>query len=52
MTSPPPVADLLARAVDGLGGTRRPGQIQMAEAVAHAFETGEHLAVQAGTGTG
>jgi ATP-dependent DNA helicase DinG len=24
----------------------------MAEAVAHAFETGEHLAVQAGTGTG
>ena len=24
----------------------------MAEAVAHAFATGEHLAVQAGTGTG
>ena len=24
----------------------------MAEAVDHAFETGEHLAVQAGTGTG
>ena len=24
----------------------------MAEAVEHAFETGEHLAVQAGTGTG
>ncbi len=24
----------------------------MAEAVAHAFDTGEHLAVQAGTGTG
>nr|WP_306454888.1 ATP-dependent DNA helicase [Mycolicibacterium malmesburyense]CRL69309.1 DNA helicase, Rad3 [Mycolicibacterium malmesburyense] len=36
----------------GLGGRERPGQIQMAEAVAHAFDTGEHLAVQAGTGTG
>jgi ATP-dependent DNA helicase DinG len=35
-----------------LGGTERRGQIEMAEAVAHAFETGEHLAVQAGTGTG
>ena len=48
----PPVAELLARAVDALGGTRRAGQVQMAEAVAGAFATGEHLAVQAGTGTG
>ena len=48
----PAVADLLATAVDALGGTQRPGQVQMAEAVAHAFATGEHLAVQAGTGTG
>ena len=48
----PPVADLLATAVDALGGTQRPGQVQMAEAVAHAFATAEHLAVQAGTGTG
>ena len=48
----PPVTELLARAVDALGGTPRPGQVQMAEAVAHAFATGEHLAVQAGTGTG
>jgi ATP-dependent DNA helicase DinG len=48
----PPVADLLARAVAALGGTQRPGQLQMAEAVAHAFSSGEHLAVQAGTGTG
>jgi ATP-dependent DNA helicase DinG len=46
------VADLLATAVDALGGTQRPGQVQMAEAVAHAFATAEHLAVQAGTGTG
>jgi ATP-dependent DNA helicase DinG len=35
-----------------LGGAERRGQIEMAEAVAHAFDTGEHLAVQAGTGTG
>jgi ATP-dependent DNA helicase DinG len=35
-----------------LGGAERHGQIEMAEAVAHAFNTGEHLAVQAGTGTG
>ena len=35
-----------------LGGSERTGQIEMAEAVAHAFDTGEHLAVQAGTGTG
>jgi ATP-dependent DNA helicase DinG len=48
----PPVTDLLATAVDALGGTQRPGQVQMAEAVANAFATGEHLAVQAGTGTG
>ncbi len=49
---PPPVAELLATAVSALGGTERPGQVQMAEAVAHAFASGEHLAVQAGTGTG
>lgn len=48
----PAIPDLLARAVTALGGTERPGQVQMAEAVAHAFATGEHLAVQAGTGTG
>ncbi len=35
-----------------MGGADRHGQIEMAEAVTHAFETGEHLAVQAGTGTG
>ncbi|OBC05604.1 ATP-dependent helicase [Mycobacterium sp. 852013-50091_SCH5140682] len=46
------MTDLLAVAVDGLGGARRTGQIEMTQAVAHAFESGEHLAVQAGTGTG
>ncbi|HUM00381.1 MAG TPA: ATP-dependent DNA helicase, partial [Mycobacterium sp.] len=34
------------------GGSERAGQVAMAEAVAQAFDTGEHLAVQAGTGTG
>jgi ATP-dependent DNA helicase DinG len=43
---------LLAAAVAALGGTERSGQIEMAEAVEHAFDSGEHLAVQAGTGTG
>ncbi|MGV0806969.1 ATP-dependent DNA helicase [Mycolicibacterium setense] len=46
------VTNLLSIAVKGLGGTGRPGQVEMAEAVAAAFESGEHLAVQAGTGTG
>jgi ATP-dependent DNA helicase DinG len=50
--SVPDVDELLATAVHGIGGAERPGQVQMAEAVRHAFETGEHLAVQAGTGTG
>jgi ATP-dependent DNA helicase DinG len=46
------VPELLAIAVAALGGSERSGQQQMAEAVAQAFETGEHLIVQAGTGTG
>jgi ATP-dependent DNA helicase DinG len=49
---PAPVPELLATAVAALGGSERGGQLKMATAVAHAFETGEHLAVQAGTGTG
>ena len=48
----PSVTELLAAAVAGIGGAERPGQVAMAEAVEHAIETGEHLAVQAGTGTG
>ncbi|GED97472.1 ATP-dependent DNA helicase [Gordonia crocea] len=44
--------DLLAVAVAALGGATRDGQVRMANAVAHAIDTGEHLAVQAGTGTG
>jgi ATP-dependent DNA helicase DinG len=48
----PPVGGLLAAAVAGIGGTKRPGQVAMAEAVERCLQSGEHLAVQAGTGTG
>ncbi|GAA1240063.1 ATP-dependent DNA helicase [Prauserella halophila] len=49
---PAGVRELLADAVDSVGGTERDGQVRMAEAVTRAIRTGEHLAVQAGTGTG
>ncbi|MCQ4619485.1 ATP-dependent DNA helicase [Corynebacterium sp. CCUG 69979] len=44
--------ELLDAAVESLGGTQRPGQIAMAEAVSQALADERHLAVQAGTGTG
>ncbi len=47
-----PTTDLLAAAVDALGGAERPGQVAMAKAVTRALEEERHLAVQAGTGTG
>jgi ATP-dependent DNA helicase DinG len=43
---------VLGAAVTALNGERRAGQVEMAHAVADAFESGEHLLVQAGTGTG
>ncbi|MDO4929008.1 MAG: ATP-dependent DNA helicase [Corynebacterium sp.] len=43
---------LLHEAVAALGGTNRPGQTAMTEAVERALSTQRHLAVQAGTGTG
>ncbi|MFF4652478.1 ATP-dependent DNA helicase [Streptomyces sp. NPDC001380] len=46
------VRELLHAAVTAVGGVERPGQVRMAEAVADAVATGEHLLVQAGTGTG
>ncbi|WP_298459780.1 ATP-dependent DNA helicase [uncultured Cellulomonas sp.] len=46
------VEALLDLAVDRLGGGRRDGQHAMARAVAEAIDRGEHLLVQAGTGTG
>ncbi|KAB8184994.1 ATP-dependent DNA helicase [Microbispora catharanthi] len=48
----PPVEELLTAAVTALGGVERPGQVKMAQAVRDAVESEEHLAVQAGTGTG
>ena len=44
--------DVLAAAVSGIGGTERPGQVEMADAIAESLESGHHLLVQAGTGTG
>ena len=46
------VIDLLDRAVSGMGGQSRTGQHEMARQVARAIDTGDHLLVQAGTGTG
>ena len=47
-----PVREVLAAAVEALGGQERTGQIEMAESVAAAMDDGVHLLVQAGTGTG
>jgi ATP-dependent DNA helicase DinG len=46
------VREVLAAAVEALGGQERPGQIEMAEAVGESFAGRRHLVVQAGTGTG
>ncbi len=51
-SSSPPLADLLHAAVTTVGGTERPGQTAMAQAVAEAIDDSSHLLVQAGTGTG
>jgi ATP-dependent DNA helicase DinG len=48
----PEIDVLLKAAVAGIGGTQRAGQVAMADAVQHAMQSGQHLAVQAGTGTG
>ena len=51
--SPPGVSTALAAAVAALGdGEERPGQVEMAEAVAATLGGAGHLLVQAGTGTG
>lgn len=52
MPPTPSLDELIHQAVTAIGGTERPGQVQMAHAVAEAVQTGEHLLVQAGTGTG
>ncbi|MEV7237523.1 ATP-dependent DNA helicase [Streptomyces sp. NPDC051020] len=48
----PSLPELLHAAVTAVGGTERPGQASMAEAVAEAVDDNSHLLVQAGTGTG
>jgi ATP-dependent DNA helicase DinG len=48
----PTVRRVLEVAVEAIKGQDRPGQVEMAEAVATALREGEHLLVQAGTGTG
>ena len=50
----PPVVvdDALEELVTRIGGTTRPGQHRMANAVAAAIQQQRHLMVQAGTGTG
>ncbi len=46
------VSELLGLAVAAVRGTPRAGQEEMAQAVSRAADSGEHLVVQAGTGTG
>ncbi|MFG2596052.1 ATP-dependent DNA helicase [Streptomyces sp. NPDC048462] len=48
----PSLPELLHAAVTAVGGTERPGQAAMADAVATAVDDRSHLLVQAGTGTG
>ncbi|MCK2217364.1 ATP-dependent DNA helicase [Actinomadura sp. ATCC 31491] len=48
----PSVDELLSIAVNAVGGSERPGQVTMVRAVQQAIDADEHLAVQAGTGTG
>ncbi|MEO3788442.1 ATP-dependent DNA helicase [Actinocorallia sp. B10E7] len=48
----PPLNELVVAAVEAVGGRERPGQTKMVEAVDQALRRKEHLAVQAGTGTG
>ena len=52
MLDPDQITAALRAAVAAVGGEHRDGQARMAEAVAEAIEGGEHLLVQAGTGTG
>ncbi|MEV4355751.1 MULTISPECIES: ATP-dependent DNA helicase [unclassified Nonomuraea] len=48
----PSADELLMVAVNALGGSERQGQLTMVQAVQQAIDGEEHLAVQAGTGTG
>lgn len=46
------VTETLDAVVESIGGKRREGQVAMTEAVYDTLDTGGHLLVQAGTGTG
>lgn len=50
--SDPTTQAALAHAVAAIGGSARDGQQIMADAVAASLDAGDHLLVQAGTGTG
>lgn len=52
MPNPQTAADILSAAVGAIGGVPREGQERMAQAIEQAIDKGEHLLVQAGTGTG
>src|SRR5205814_1036624 len=52
VTAEPALDDALAAAVAAVDGEPRDGQRRMAAAVTEAMDTGRHLLVQAGTGTG
>src|SRR5690349_21607645 len=51
-TAAPPIGDVLHAAVEAVGGTERPGQVQMAEAAREALRSEEPRLVQDRTGTG
>mgnify|MGYP003325276953 FL=1 len=48
----PDIGSALSAAIEAIGGEDRPGQVQMAMAVARTLTGVGHLLVQAGTGTG
>jgi ATP-dependent DNA helicase DinG len=52
MKSDATLESTLRAAVDAIGGSDRPGQKEMANAIQDAIDSGNHLLVQAGTGTG
>ncbi|HEY3338718.1 MAG TPA: ATP-dependent DNA helicase [Propionicimonas sp.] len=52
MPTPELTGRILAAAIRAIDGDERPGQTEMATEVARTIDDGEHLLVQAGTGTG
>ena len=52
MTEGPDPLDILSLVVESIGGSARPGQVEMVRRIASAIEDEGQLLVQAGTGTG